>query len=298
MVYIIHPDVDLWNFVLSGELPFVTKRPLKQYTSKGQQLIRKLDCRGLALPGFLLGPVIRRELKALSSEDVLIVADYVDISLLIAIDHVVSERVKKYLWLWNPVKGALEKRLLRVKNIVHDRFTICTFDPNDAKRFGLELHTQFFRMDIEIQPLPVLYDFYFLGFDKGRQGILDEIKHRLQGYKCEFIVVHKLDDYIDYQDNLSNATRSRCLVEVVQDGQSGLTLRPLEAMALGKKLLTNNVSIKNSAVYDPNNIFIIGERSWEELPVFLRTPTNFSRQVKSVYDVQAWARSFIPTYSS
>lgn len=294
MVYIIYPDVDLWNFVLSGELPFVTKRPLKQYTSKGQQLIRKLDCRVLALPGLLLGPVIRRELNALSSEDVLIVADYVDISLLIAIDHVVSERVKKYLWLWNPVKGDLEKRLLRVKNIVHDRFTICTFDPNDAKRFGLELHTQFFRMDIEIQSLPVLYDFYFLGFDKGRQGVLDEIKHRLQGYKCEFIVVHKLDDYIDYRDNLSNATRSRCLVEVVQDGQSGLTLRPLEAMALGKKLLTNNTAIKYSPLYNPQNVFIVGDRAWEELPGFLSMPTDFPLDVKAAYDVSAWLCSFLP----
>lgn len=49
---------------------------------------------------------------------------------------------------------------------------------------------------------------------------------------------------ISYQENLDNIRKSKCIVDVVQKGQIGLTLRPLESLFFKKKLLTNNKCIK------------------------------------------------------
>ena len=44
---------------------------------------------------------------------------------------------------------------------------------------------------------------------------------------------------------------AKCILEIVQKGQVALTLRPYEAVAYNKKLLTNNKTILNFKYYNP-----------------------------------------------
>lgn len=293
MIYIIYPKVDLWEFVLLEAIENIQKRPLNSFTSTIQQGIRKLNTTLVSSPFLLLGKTLRQELSQLSVNDVLIVADYMDISLLLAIDRTVSSNVKKYLWLWNPLKGDVRDRYLQIHDIIREKYIVATFDPNDAEEFGLELHSQFYRMDLKnMSSQPPVCDFYFMGFDKGRETMINDLRIILKDYQCRFNIVHRMSEFISYDKYLHGAMEARCLVDIVQEGQSGLTLRPLEAVALGKKLLTNNRTIKASDIYDPNNVFLIGERSWDDFDEFLYSPCNWANILFKEYDVLSWLNSF------
>src|SRR5690606_37667778 len=52
---------------------------------------------------------------------------------------------------------------------------------------------------------------------------------------------------------------SEILLDLVREGQNGLSFRIFEAMALQKKLITTNVNIKDYDFYNPNNILIIAK---------------------------------------
>lgn len=49
------------------------------------------------------------------------------------------------------------------------------------------------------------------------------------------------------------------LIDLVQCGQSGLTLRVLESVFLNKKLIINNASVKEYDFYNSANIFVLEE---------------------------------------
>ena len=54
---------------------------------------------------------------------------------------------------------------------------------------------------------------------------------------------------MDYGDNLQHVIHTKCLLEIMQKGQIGYTQRAVEAVCLGKKLLTNNPIIKDAPFY-------------------------------------------------
>ena len=53
------------------------------------------------------------------------------------------------------------------------------------------------------------------------------------------------------------------------ENQEGVTLRDMEAAAIGIKLLTTNKNIVNKDLYNRNNVFILGIQNIEEIPEFL-----------------------------
>ena len=83
------------------------------------------------------------------------------------------------------------------------------------------------------------------------------------------------------------------IVELVQENQSGMTLRVLEGLFLGKKILTDNLFIKKSELYNPMNIFILGESSWEGLEEFIESEfVEYEHGVLSKYMFDVWIDNF------
>ena len=81
---------------------------------------------------------------------------------------------------------------------------------------------------------------------------------------------HKQIPYTQYLDLQLDC---RCLVDITQQGQHGLTLRPLEAAVYGRKLLSNNTSLKTHALFHPNNILLIENKVHaQELVDFMEKP--------------------------
>lgn len=64
--------------------------------------------------------------------------------------------------------------------------------------------------------------------------------------------------------------RSRAVLDVINHEQSGLTMRVIENIAIGKKIVTTNKNIKNEPFYDKNQVFLLGEDSLDDLKEFIR----------------------------
>jgi hypothetical protein len=77
---------------------------------------------------------------------------------------------------------------------------------------------------------------------------------------------------MDYAEVLRVVDMSDCIVEVLQKGQRGFTFRTYETICYNKKLITNNVDIKECEFYNPRYIKIYSEID-DELIDFIENNT-------------------------
>ena len=296
MIYFIYPNSDIWEYMVAGiDIKNAACRPLNPSCNNLQLACRKLFNKS-RLPGFMLfGGRMLRELRALGDGDTVLLADYIDVCLFRSIQAIVRPSVRLCLWVWNPVKEAKRTEMKSVyAAITQAGFEISTFDKGDANRYQQRLLNQFFRMKQSLSDARPKYDFYFVGFEKNRGMMIRELKEILQGYRSCFKVVRKVSEVIPYSENIANIAQARCVIDIVQNGQTGITLRPLEALALRKKLITNNRNILNYDFYDPSNIFILGVDDIAKLDVFLNTEFKpISSKVISKYDIMTWLSNFV-----
>ena len=61
---------------------------------------------------------------------------------------------------------------------------------------------------------------------------------------------------IDYNQILDELQKFDTVLEVVQPGQVGVTLRYYEAITYNKKLITNNEMVKKLPFYNPDYMFV------------------------------------------
>lgn len=158
---------------------------------------------------------------------------------------------------------------------------ILSFDQGDCERYGFIYHPLVFSdYNENVNPLPIS-DVYFLGLAKNRlPEILETFKIlRNAGLKCDFHIAgvneeeREYKDEIDYSpnikylENLQHVYHTKCIVELMQRGGLGFTQRGVEAVGMGKMLLTNNRMISTAPFYSPNYVFTFDN------------PTNISNEV-------------------
>ncbi len=152
---------------------------------------------------------------------------------------------------------------------------IYTVDPSDAKTYKLIYWPTPYAKIYEFTEIKPNKDVYFCGVTKNRneqlKKVLSEAKKRNINIKMDIICncnekedfdcfkndvnLHIGNNYLKYQEVLNNSLQASCILEIVQEGQAALTLRPYEAVAYNRKLLTNNKSILNYKYYDPKYMF-------------------------------------------
>lgn len=295
MIYFIYPNVDIWEYMVDGiDDNDVVCRSLNPNCNKLQLVCRKL-LNNQKLPGFMLfGSKMRKELRELGADDTVLIPDYIDVCLFRTISSIVKPEVKKALWIWNPVKVPERERMHRVYDaIVNAGFEISTFDAGDAERYGQKLYNQFFRMRQDLSVVKEEWDFYFIGFEKSRRAKIAELREKLKGFRTYFKVVHKASESLTYSQNIDNIKKAKCVIEIVQEGQKGMTLRPLEAMAFGKKLISNNKSLLGADFYNKNNIFILGEDDFARIGEFISSPyVSVADSIIRKYDVNTWMNNY------
>lgn len=195
-------------------------------------------------------------------------------------------------------------KVLMVRDLVDEAFVhamspffdrIYSFDQAQCDRLGMQHLNQFFPLGFDEVAAPVAVSgeavtalrCFFLGRDKGRSALLAQLASVLEQHGCEvdFHIVRDststpptrfhTDALLDYEANLELSLAADVLVEINQPGQAGFTLRTLEAAYFGKKLITNNASVKDTALFHPANIFVFdAQASWDTtaLGEFLKTP--------------------------
>ncbi len=151
---------------------------------------------------------------------------------------------------------------------------IISADHADAERFSLEYVPNIYsKRDFCGNKSEV--SLYYTGKNKsGREQILTELVKRLDeaGISFEFSLTRvsekgkrkgiKEKAFRGYPEILSEVQDANCLLEILEDQQTSMTLRYMEALCYNKKLLTNNLNIvhlvgydeRYMKIFDPNHI--------------------------------------------
>jgi hypothetical protein len=179
-----------------------------------------------------------------------------------------------------------------------------SFDPEDCLKYGMHFNSTFYFKTIKLPKGEIEYDVVFLGVDKGRRNLLEEIQQSLKTQKFQTFF-HIVDDNwnqrnykgnnppMNYALYLKLVAQSRAILDFVQIGQNGLTVRTMEALFFKKKLITNDRNIKQMDFYHPNNIFILGEDKQKDLNDFLNQPfCEVDQDVVDSYEVRNWMNAF------
>lgn len=299
MILIIYPDVDIWNFVITDLYPRsdVQLFPLRRNTNVFQRIIRRVSPVSSVPASFVLGHQLCMALSNLKAGDRVILCEYTDPILVSSIDQLVPREVARYCWLWNH-KGTDHPQFTHHLNYMHQHsFQCMTYDESDAAHFQLGWHPQFFcvrrYLHGGMHALPPKQDFFFIGYVKERDAEIQAMQLLLSAFNTSFTVVHNNREYIPYAKYMEQASQSRCIVDIVKTGEHSCTLRPLEALALHKKLITNNPNVRNYAFYHPQNVFVFGVDDVASLPQFMQNPfVELPTEVVESFDVSHWVDSF------
>lgn len=188
-------------------------------------------------------------------------------------------------------------------------FRIISFDLGDCKQYGLEHQNQFAHR-YELLDEDECYDVSFIGRDKGRAQWLEEILNVDKDLKCciqllpdsgkkysEQLSKYLIQQRVPYSEALSLTNKSKCIIDLVQDGQNGLTWRPLEAMFYNKKLITNYQDMVTYDFYRHENIFILGKDDLRKLKEFINQPyVPVSEVIIGRYQFNGWIKKVMQDY--
>ena len=170
---------------------------------------------------------------------------------------------------------------------------IYSFDPQDRAKYGFKNIEGAYYSQKEAEHIKALYpeqfktpmDVYFTGGLKGNREklVVDTFEYlKERGVKADFNILvagnerlknHKFADairyysgkWIAYEEVLAGVLNSKVIVEILQDGQCGPSLRYYEAVCYNKKLLTTNEYVKELPFYNPQYMKVF--HSPEEIDV-------------------------------
>ena len=184
---------------------------------------------------------------------------------------------------------------------IPEGWRIWTYDDFDARTYGLRLyHVNAYPKSFLRPKMPSEYDVLFVGKDKGRGEYLLQLeaKMNLMGLKTNFIIARdgKLSPTksyykkpIPYKDVVELIVRSKAILNVAMDGQEGMTMRDLESIFFGVKLLTTNKNVVKMDFYHAENVFVIDGLNIDGLPLFLnKKMVEVSEDVKNKHSIEAF----------
>lgn len=146
-----------------------------------------------------------------------------------------------------------------------------TFDEADSLNYGFRFTNTLYSKREDIVPSAVQSDLFFIGRAKDRLQKLQSIASQCvrDSIKPNFSIlinntdqqpingVKYIDKVVPYDQVLPQILSSKCLLDIVQEGQDGLTMRVYEAIFYNKKLITNNKSVKKLKYYNPEYIQVV-----------------------------------------
>lgn len=208
--------------------------------------------------------------------------------------------IRVILWYWNPVATSLNP-----DTIPDSHCEKWSFDATDCKKYNMRYNTQFFFKDIKIDSDEILQDVFFAGKDKGRFDKLVGYEDAFKSHDVSTLfmimansskmkhLTDKYSPYISYNQILSHISKSKAILDVIDNRQSGLTLRPMESIFFEKKLITNHTAIEDYDFYNPNNIFILGKDNLDRLKEFIDSPyEKLADGIVANYSFESWLERF------
>lgn len=219
------------------------------------------------------------------------------------------------LYLWDSVENVPDgEKKIRL----YDR--VLTFDPVDAETYGLIFRPLFFGKDYaqtQEEAGEYLYDIAFVGTaHTARPRIAKQLQQQCRSRGSDsyhyLFLPHPLvywynkvlnRDYrqvskedIHFESVSADKIRqiyskSRSILDVEHGAQRGLTMRTIEMIGMGKKLVTTNKGIEKYDFYNPNNICIIDREAPAVDASFFETPYQpVPREILDRYSIRSFVR--------
>jgi hypothetical protein len=214
------------------------------------------------------------------------------------------------VWFWNTMDSITTSRFLKLRD--NEAISWFTFDPGDADRFGIHLTHQvyFFPKCSEKSSGDsecLKRSAFFVGVDKDRFALLEKLSEQLErcSYRCDFHVLPsganspiptdspwRMSSPMDYGRVLEKIRGDATVVDIMKPGQTGMTVRCLEALRYGRKVITNNPSLLDPSVWNPRNAFLIGDGPIDVVGLrsFLAEPYDPSQdsRLMAMYSFEDW----------
>lgn len=191
--------------------------------------------------------------------------------------------------------------------------TIYSFDKNDIKQYGFRSTNNYNYIDNETidKKITIQNDVLYIASFDNRMKIVQDFKSIFTEFELNFrfIIIGKKTFLFKLKNLFSNKikglelrkkrinniellklyTETKVVLDIVRENQVGLSFRVFEAMALEKKLITNNATIKEFDFYNPNNILVIDEKMINIEKKFFET--NYEPIDKKIFDkytISSW----------
>ncbi|NCD70762.1 CgeB family protein [Mucilaginibacter agri] len=219
---------------------------------------------------------------------------------------------KCILYMWDSFDN--RRQNVELLPLFDDKFT---FDFNDAEKYKLKLRALFYtdvykrdkKKDVD------KYDILFIGtahtdryhlVKTATKGILP---HRKKMYfylsskvlyytKKAFVKTFKNVSYSDISFKALNHTdiaklmsETKAVLDINHPKQTGLTMRTLETLGAGRKLITLNQEVMKYDFYDPQNILVIDRQNLEISLDFLNNEvTDLPSEILYKYSIEGWIK--------
>lgn len=219
------------------------------------------------------------------------------------IENYVGKDVRLILYLLNPAFFSEDYKKIST------RWEIWSFMKEDALKYNFKYGATFYNPQLLAQnsiekdsQTSTDCDLLFVGTDKGRKDFLLNLKSQLEQNKvaCDFKIVdnfrslfsRKYSREVSYKNLCRLNKRTSAILDVVQDGQTGLTLRIMEGLLFDKKIVTTNAAIRMDKDFKDNpNIYVITKDNIKELYTFLKKPmVEYPNDLKAKYSFTSWLK--------
>ena len=96
-------------------------------------------------------------------------------------------------------------------------------------------------------------------------------------------------------EKLKNIRESKCILDIPYGEQAGLTMRVIEGIVLGKKIITTNQEIKNYDFFKTGNVAVISESDFTEVSKdFINKKTvEFDEDYEERFSVDSWVKNVV-----
>ncbi len=148
---------------------------------------------------------------------------------------------------------------------------VYTFDLGDAEKYGLKHAFTMYSSLASGKDTTIKYDYCYIGSNKGRYGMVRDFVRQHQNAQGFVSMFQASDEEVreggfdgnlslSYEEVVKYTLQSNCLLDIVaHKGQSGLSIRPYEAVVYNRRLITNNPSIKDFPYYNPNYMLCVND---------------------------------------
>ena len=175
---------------------------------------------------------------------------------------------------------AAEARMYE-KNVPFD--AVYSYYKKDAEEAGCKYFDRYYSA-MDMPKAVDHYGVYFWGSDTGRRKKIEDIYIRLDelGISSRIGICYAQGEWPrlpgivydtprKYEEMLKDMAGADVLLDVIE-GSGGVSLRYLEAVVYGKKLISNNPEIRNMRFYDPGSMLLIKDPEYIDPDFIISSP--------------------------